>query len=273
VTLALKLLLAPGFIVATSLIGRRWGVRVAGVVAGLPAIGGPILLVVDLEHGRRFAQGAAIGTMLGVVGVTLFVLAYAASARAGWPVALAAGWAAFGATVPVMRHVHVGAVAAFAIATGACLAATALLPRHGPAAAPHLPPRWDLPLRACAALIPILAVTAAAASLGPHLTGVLAAFPVISPVLTTFTHAQRGPREAVRLLRGFTMGFVAYGLFGFVVALTVRPLGTAPSFLLALAAALAAQAALMTALVRRGRGLPRDAPASGLVRRRLRVLR
>jgi hypothetical protein len=85
VTLALKLLLAPGFIVATSLVGRRWGVRVAGVVAGLPAIGGPILLVVDLEHGRRFAAGAAVGTMLGVVGVTLFALAYAAAARAGWP--------------------------------------------------------------------------------------------------------------------------------------------------------------------------------------------
>jgi hypothetical protein len=252
-TLALKLVLAPAFVVAASLIARRWGVRVAGVVAGLPAIGGPILLVVALEHGRRFAQGAAVGELLGVVGVTLFVLVYALASRGAWWIALPAGWAAFAATVPVLRHVHVGPLAAFAIATGSCLAAFALLPRHPAAAAPQLPARWDLPLRAGASVVPILAVTAAAAALGPHLTGVLASLPVISAVLAAFTHAQRGRRQAMRLLRGFALGFVAYGLFGVVVAETVRPLGIGPAFLLALLAALLAQAALATAAVRRER--------------------
>lgn len=77
--------------------------RVAGVVAGLPAIGGLILVVLAIDEGRRFAEQAAVGTMLGVVGVTLYVVVYAALARFGWAIALAGGWAAFGASVPVLR--------------------------------------------------------------------------------------------------------------------------------------------------------------------------
>lgn len=256
-TLALKLLLAPAFIVGTSLIGRRFGVRVAGVVAGLPAIGGPILLVVAIEHGRQFAKHAAIGATLGVVGVTLFVLVYAALSRYGWIAAVAAGWAAFGAAVPVLRLVDVSAPWAFVIATAACLVAAAVLPRHPPSAVAHLPPRFDLPLRAVVAVVPILAVTTAASALGPHLTGVLATFPVISPVLTVFTHVQRGAAEAVRLLRGFMIGFVSYGAFCFVVAETILRIGTAASFLLAVAVALVVQAFVIAVAHRRERVLLR----------------
>ena len=79
--LALKLLLAPGFIVATTLISRRFGVGVAGIVAGLPAIAGPILLVLALDHGHGFARSAANGVLLGIVALVVFVLAF----RVGGP--------------------------------------------------------------------------------------------------------------------------------------------------------------------------------------------
>ena len=239
--------------------------RVAGVVAGLPAIGGPILLVVAIDEGRHFAAQAAVGTMLGVAGVALFVLVYAALARFGWPFALAGGWAAFGASVPVLRLVHVSAGWAFVVATASCLAAAALLPHHPPSAAPHLPPRLDLPLRAVAAVIPIVVVTAAAHALGPHVTGVLASFPVISPVLTVFTHVQRGAQEAVRFLRGFVIGFVSYGLFCVVVALTVARTSIGASFLAAIAVALAMQSVVVVVAHRRDRRRPlaavSDSPA------------
>ena len=94
--LALKLLLAPGFIVVTSLVSRRFGVAVAGVVGGLPAIAGPILLVLAIDHGAGFARTAAIGTLLGMVALIVFVLAYAWVCQlARWPWALAAGWGSF----------------------------------------------------------------------------------------------------------------------------------------------------------------------------------
>jgi hypothetical protein len=84
--LALKLLLAPGFVVVSSLVGRRFGVRVGGVVGGLPAIAGPILLVLALAHGAAFAARAATGTLLGIVALVAFVVAYVAvSHRREWP--------------------------------------------------------------------------------------------------------------------------------------------------------------------------------------------
>jgi hypothetical protein len=190
--------------------------------------------------------------MLGVVGVTLFALVYSALSRFGWVLALVGGWSAFGAAVPVLRVVHVSAPWAFVIATGSCFAVAAVLPRHPPSELPHLQPRLDLPLRAGAAVIPILVVTAVAKTLGPHVTGVLASFPVISPVLTVFTHVQRGPQEAVRLLRGFVIGFIAYGLFGFVVAETILRTSTAAAFVTALVASLAAQAIVVVIAYRRG---------------------
>jgi hypothetical protein len=43
--LALKLLLGPLLVVASSLAGRRWGSWVAGILVVLPIVAGPILLI------------------------------------------------------------------------------------------------------------------------------------------------------------------------------------------------------------------------------------
>jgi hypothetical protein len=240
--LALKLLLAPSFIVATSVLARRVGVRVAGVVGGLPAIAGPILLVLALDHGPVFAAEAATGTLLGIVALVVFVVAYAAiSRRFAWPWALLIGWASFLVAVLALRPLHVGPFGALVLSCAACGATLVVLPRRSSEWSTRPYPRWDLPLRGACAVIPIVAVTAAAGWLGPHLAGLLAAFPVITPVLAAFTHAQQGTREAVRLLHGMTLGFFAYALFCFTVGTTVRGLGIAVSFALATALALAAQ--------------------------------
>jgi len=241
--LALKLFLAPSFIVATSVLARRVGVRVAGVVGGLPVIAGPILLVLALDRGRTFAGDAATGTLLGIVALVVFVLVYVAvSSRFAWPWALLIGWASFLLAVLALRPLHVGPFGALALSCAACAATLMVLPRRQPGPFSSRPyPRWDLPLRGACAVIPIVAVTSAARLLGPHLTGLLAAFPIITPVLAAFTHAQQGKREAARLLHGMTVGFLAYALFCFTVSVTVRGLGIAVSFALATALALAAQ--------------------------------
>jgi uncharacterized membrane protein (GlpM family) len=261
--LALKLLLAPGFIVATSLVSRRFGVEVAGVVAGLPVIAGPILLVLALDHGRAFARGAAIGTLLGIVALVVFVLAFAwVCQRARWPWALAAGWGFFVAVIAVLRPVHVGPVTAFVVACAACVCGLVLLPRPDPAPArAEVHPPFDLALRGACAVVPVVSVTAAARLLGPHLSGLVAAFPVITPVLAAFTQAQRGPDEAVRLLRGMTVGFFAYALFCFTVSVGIGRLGTAAAFVLATVLALVVQTAAVAATRRREQLRPAEAPA------------
>ncbi len=241
--LAVKLFLAPSFIVATSVLARRVGVRVAGVVGGLPMIAGPILLVLALDRGRTFAGDAATGTLLGIVALIVFVLVYVAvSSRFAWPWALIGGWTSFLLAVLALRPVHVAPLGALGLSCAACAAALVVLPRGYPGSFSARPyPRWDLPLRGACAVIPIVAVTSTARLLGPHLTGLLAAFPIITPVLAAFTHAQHGRSEVARLLHGMTVGFFAYALFCFTVSVTVSGRGIALSFALATALALAVQ--------------------------------
>ena len=93
--LAITLLLAPGFVVGASLAARRFGARIGGLIAGLPVVVGPILLVYALAHGRAFAAGAAAGTLLGLVSLIAFVVVYAHLAgRVFWGASLIAGWLA-----------------------------------------------------------------------------------------------------------------------------------------------------------------------------------
>jgi hypothetical protein len=247
--LAVRILLAPCFVVMVSLVARRFGVRIGGVVAGLPVIAGPILLVLAVQHGSPFASRAAVGVLLGMVGLAAFVLAYVATASwVGWPGAVAVAYAAFALAVLAMRPVSVGPLLAFVIACGALILTLGLLPRPRYPARTLLPlARWDLPFRAVCTTLAVVTVTAIATPLGPHLSGLITSLPIITAVLSAFTHAHRGRDEAGRLLRGFTIGFFAYATFCFVVAIAVRPLGIAVCFVLATIVALAVQAAAVAA--------------------------
>jgi hypothetical protein len=123
---------------------------------------------------------------------------------------------------------------------------------------PQVHPPFDLALRGACAIVPVVSVTAAARLLGAHLSGLVAAFPVITPVLAAFTQAQHGPLEAIRLLRGMTVGFFAYALFCFTVSVGLGRLGTAATFVLATALALGAQTAAVAATRRHEQLLPAD---------------
>lgn len=161
--------------------------------------------------------------------------------------------------IAALRPVHVGPVTAFVVACAACVGGLVLLPRPGRAAArPPTHPPFDLGLRGACAVVPVVSVTAAARLLGPQLSGLVASFPVITPVLAAFTHAQHGPVEAVRLLRGMTVGFFGYTLFCFTVSVGIGRLGTAATFALATSLALIAQTAAVVVKRRREQLFPAE---------------
>lgn len=257
--LAIKLLLAPSFVVGASLIARRFGSRVGGLVAGLPVVAGPILLAYAVAHGRAFAAGAAAGTLLGLVSLIAFVIVYArAAGRVFWGASLIAGLLAFCASTAVFYQLSVPTGVALALAAAALGVGLACVPRPARAALAHIAaPSWDLPLRAVCALALVLTLTAVSGWLGPQLSGLLAPFPIITTVLATFTHAQRGANELLRLLRGMVSGFAAFALFCFTLAVSLRTLGIASAFALATALALLTQGGALLLL----RGEPAVAEA------------
>lgn len=94
--LTAKFLLAPLCVLAVSLVGRRWGIAVAGILGGLPVVAGPILLVETLLHGHDFGAVAASGTLLGLGALTAFVVVYGQVASVAGPIrSVLSGWAAF----------------------------------------------------------------------------------------------------------------------------------------------------------------------------------
>jgi hypothetical protein len=237
--LGLKLLLAPLLVVLSSLAGRRWGPRLAGILIVLPIVAGPILLILYLDHGSSFAAGAARAATLGIVPLALFALIFAyLSRRHGWLLTLVAAWAAVLLADFVLARLAVPAVLALVLALLALRGAGALLRRLDEPAPVAVPtPWWDLPARAVATASLVLLVTGLAASLGPALTGVLAPFPIALSVVCAFTTAQAGHSGVLALMRGIVPGLDGFALFCFLVAVLINKVGGAAAFGIATAAA------------------------------------
>ncbi len=238
--LALKLIFVPALIGAVSLAGRKWGPAVSGWLAGFPFTSGPVALILALEQGSAFAARAAEGTLMGLVSVAAFCLAYAwLSRRLGWSGSTLGGWGVYLGATMILDQVHATPLVPAFVGVVVTLATFyRLLPAIG--AMERLPsfPRWDIPLRMVAATALVVGITEGAARLGPQLSGLLTPFPIYATVMAVFTHARQGPLAAGRVLRGVVLGLFTFAVFFFIVAGRVEAWGLAATFTLAVAAAL-----------------------------------
>ena len=235
----LEIALAPGLVVAATLAGRRWGSRTGGLVSAFPAVVGPVLLITAQQRGTVFAERGAEGTLLGLVGLSGFMLCYGRAAlRAGWSVSLTVGWvsaASLGA-VAVLGGGGVGLPASLGAASISLVVAHCALPLGDGGAAADTQARCearDLAMRVVATVLMIVVLTVAADLLGPRIGGVLAGLPVLASVLAAFTHRAYGSTAVVALLRGMTSGMAGFVGFCAVVAVLIVPAGIAPAFLVA----------------------------------------
>ena len=151
--LALKLILSPSLIAGVTLAGRRWGTGVSGWLAGLPITGGPILLVLTLEHGGAFAADTARSALAGLPAFTAFCIAFAWTAQQRpWWIALLAGYAGYAACAPLCAAWYPSTLLAAMAAAVVLFLGAVSLPRGAPLPAkPHSP--WELPLRMAAAAL------------------------------------------------------------------------------------------------------------------------
>lgn len=246
--LALKLGLAPALIGLATLAARRWGPAAAGWAASLPVVGGPVLLVVALQHGRAFAAHAATSATIGLLSLALFGAGYARLASAGrpWWLALPGGWAVYAAVTALLVPVHLPLAAAFGLVVTGCLLVHRLLGSDRAVVAPGRRLPLDLPLRMVAGAVMVVALSAASDALGSRLTGLLTPFPVIASVLAAFTHATDGAGAVRRYADALVRGLPSFAAFTTTVAVSVRDLGTAASFAIASVLALASHAILIT---------------------------
>ena len=242
--LLLKLCLVPSLIYLVTLIGRRWGPNAAGWFSALPIVAGPILLTMALEQGRGFVATAAANTLLAVIAVVVFCLAYAwAARRIGVAGSLLAALAAYAAAVAGLQLVELPLLPGFALVVGLLVLAPRLFPRIDATAPAERKARQpnDLPLRMLAGAALSFTVTYAASALGPRLSGVFAMFPVMGTILVGFSHYGSGRDYAINILRGMVRGYYAFASFCVVLSLTLREGPVALAFGVAAACALVVQ--------------------------------
>ena len=248
VTPTLELLLVAGLascLVAVSTAASRvWGHGIGGLISAFPLIVGPVLLIAALEEGPQAAAETAGATLLGLVALSGFALAYGRSALgARWPLSLLAGWLTAAALALVAARFDPGLAAAVLVAALSLVVAWLALPRDRAAAAVPLLPRWELPLRMALTALLIVGIAAAGRRFGPTVAGLLAALPTLASVLAAFTHARHGGDALIALLRGMLSGMGAFVVFCAVIGVLVERVAPAPAFVLATVAAVLVQAA------------------------------
>ena len=244
----MKLTLAPALVAGTTLVARRWGALLGGVVGGFPAVVGPILIALTAQHGDDFAARAAAGALAGLISLTAFVVGYGwVARRLSWPATLVVSWAAFALATAALDGVTLRSEVALPVVLACFGAGYLAMPRFNRPAAAGTPPRFDLAMRVAATAAFVVILTAASGALGPQLSGLLAAFPVLASVLAAFIHAQDGAAAASEFLRGLLGGLAGFASFCFVVAQLLPHVTAVAAFAAATAVALVVNGSLAVA--------------------------
>lgn len=238
----------PALVVAATLLARRFGHAIAGLVAGLPLTSGPLSVALALDHGERFAADAATGSLVGITATTAVYALYALVApHIPWQAAVLGAAAAFALLALALTRLPWTLPAAALAALVAAAAVGALLHRRLRPSAPL--GSLDLLPRALAALVVVVAITALARVAGPVLVGALTPLPVVVGILVVFAERRVGTGAALLVLDGAARGTYAFAAFFAVVGAAVERLPLAATYVLATAAA--CLAASVAQLVRR----------------------
>lgn len=212
--LAIKLFLAPIFIVITSFVQKKYGSRVGGILVSIPFILTPILVVMYIQQGKVFFHHAIIANYGGQIGILLYIAVYARLAsKCSWYLSALGATVAYLITVftlsPRIPNVWVG-IGAWTIVW---LIVLKTYPKYDRTVVSHASPWWEILLRIGSALTLIFVITAVASDLGPRLSGAFAMYPVMTTVMATFNHARFGSRSAIALLHGMSQYLVMTAIF------------------------------------------------------------
>ena len=111
-------------------------------------------------------------------------------------------------------------------------------------------PANDLLLRMGTGVSLVLLVTHFSSTMGPELSGALAMFPMMAPVLAVFSHRHNGAAYATQLLRGMVLGYYSFSVFCIALYLALPATSLGLAFVIALGCASLTQAVSRVHLLR-----------------------
>ena len=251
--LILKLILTPLIIAAATLVTRRYGERIGGLMIGLPLTSGPVSIFFALEQGRAFAASAARELILGLIPVAVFCIAYTLSSRRlAWYLSSTFGIVFYFLTIWLVSFLEPRLGVEVILVPVILGIALLILGKPDSIEHPITPPWWDLPMRMVIATTLLVLITTMAATLGSKWGGLLSPFPIFTFVMAIFAHIQGGPAAARQLMRGVLLGLFSYTTFFVVVALLVQPVNLFAVYILAALSALVVNGVFLMWMVGKG---------------------
>lgn len=233
--LLVKVTLMPLVIGLITVVSRKWGYKVGGLIASMPWIAGPILLFFILEQGKAFGIRSVPGILTGIISLISFCYCYARlSKRFNWLVTILTSYLVY---VLIALLFDLFKFNLFVI-YGITLACVVIALYFFPVPAAHQPQAKRLPfdmlIRMVVATLFVILITGLATVLGPTWSGILTPFPIITSILAIFTHYLQGNNATVTVLRGLVSGLFGFTTFLFLQAFLLPQFSVGISFSLAL---------------------------------------
>ena len=234
----LKLFLTPTLIGLVTLAVRRWGASVGGLLSGLPVVAGPISLFLALGNGIDFAANAAIGSLMGAIGIGSFCLVYVnlSLRKYHWGWCLFAAYLANTSTLFALSHLPSNLYLAVFLVVAVTLFSLWIFPKLPQKLPSRKAPKFDIPIRMIVAGLFVIGLVQISNFLGPRWSGLLTPFPILTPILAVFTHIQQGAESSAAALRGLILGSFGFIVFFFLIGLLLPATGLIVAYSIAISA-------------------------------------
>lgn len=237
VTLAIKMMVTAGFVIAATVIAERAGPLIGALIVTLPISAGPAYVFVALDHDASFVARAALASVLNNVPTILYTTAFVLMAQRFSVVAsVGTGLAVWFLSAFLLNQMLWPLLPAILVNIVVVAVLLPVVRRFQDVAIPRLPLGFpELLLRAVIVAILIAMVVTLSFSVGPALTGMIASFPATFTSTMIILHRRVGGHAAAAVMAHSLLGLLGFALCVAVLYLTVEPLGRTVGLLLALA--------------------------------------
>jgi hypothetical protein len=235
-SLALKMAVTAGFVIAAAMVAERAGAAIGAIVATFPVAAGPAYVFVALDHDSAFIAASAIGSIAAHAATAVFSLVYIVLAqRNGTAVSVGGAVLVWFVVAFLLRSVSwtfLTVAAANLAIFGICIALTH---RYRHVQMPMLVrKRCDIPVRALMVACLVAVVVGLSGHVGPTVTGLLAVYPIVMTSLMLIFQPRVGGPATAALIANTMWGLVGFSACLFTVHLAAVPLGTWAGLVLSL---------------------------------------
>lgn len=233
--LVIKLTIVPSVIALITLVARKWGNKLGGLIGSMPWTAGPILLFFILEQGKTFGIESIQGVMTGILALIVFCFSYASlSRKLTWLPTLLLSYSLYFVIALAINSFRLNVYISYTIAIVSILLALRFFPTPTNQAVTVRRMPLDIPIRMGVATLFVLVITGLASVLGPKWSGILTPFPIMTSVLAIFSHMLQGSHATITTLRGLVIGLLGFTTFLFLQAFLLPHFSIAISFGVAL---------------------------------------